>query len=74
MRPEVRVLRGLDLKVAPGKTLALVGTSGCGKSTIVALIERFYDPDYGHVVSVSQSHVFHLQIFCYAVIYGHGTF
>lgn len=41
-RPDVRVLRGLTLGIEPGKTLAIVGTSGHGKSTIIALLERFY--------------------------------
>uniref|UniRef100_A0A7E4W3A9 ABC-type xenobiotic transporter n=1 Tax=Panagrellus redivivus TaxID=6233 RepID=A0A7E4W3A9_PANRE len=49
-RPEVKVLRGLDIGVKPGKTLALVGPSGCGKSTVVGLLERFYDPVHGEVV------------------------
>jgi ABC-type multidrug transport system fused ATPase/permease subunit len=40
----------LTLKVEPGQTLALVGASGCGKSTTVALIERFYDVEEGSVV------------------------
>ena len=35
----------------PGQTLALVGQSGCGKSTSIQLIERFYDPGSGEVVS-----------------------
>jgi ABC-type multidrug transport system fused ATPase/permease subunit len=43
-RPDVEVLRGLDLVVKKGQTVALVGPSGCGKSTIVSLTERFYDP------------------------------
>lgn len=34
-----------------GKTVALVGSSGCGKSTILQLIQRFYDPDEGTIVS-----------------------
>jgi ATP-binding cassette, subfamily B (MDR/TAP), member 1 len=42
-RPDVAVLRSLSLSAAPGKTLALVGQSGCGKSTVVSLLERFYD-------------------------------
>lgn len=42
-RPDVQVLQGLDVSVRPGQTLALVGASGCGKSTSVSLIERFYD-------------------------------
>ncbi|CAH1955053.1 unnamed protein product [Acanthoscelides obtectus] len=48
-RPNVQVLCGLDLEVLQGKTVALVGQSGCGKSTVVQLIERFYDPDSGEV-------------------------
>ena len=51
MRPEAKVLNGLDLSVEPGQTLALVGESGCGKSTTVQLVERFYDPEAGQVVS-----------------------
>ena len=50
-RPNVPVLRGLNIRVRPGQTLALVGSSGCGKSTTVQLIERFFDPDSGYVVS-----------------------
>lgn len=46
-RPDVPVLRGLSIEVSPGQTLALVGESGCGKSTIVSLVERFYDPRTG---------------------------
>lgn len=42
-RPDVPVLRGLTFNVQPGRTLALVGESGCGKSTVVSLLERFYD-------------------------------
>lgn len=38
------------MKVEMGKTVALVGESGCGKSTIVQLIQRYYDPDEGVVV------------------------
>lgn len=42
-RPEQPVLRGLSLTVKPGQYVALVGASGCGKSTTIALLERFYD-------------------------------
>ena len=49
-RPNVPVLKGLNLSVKPGQTLALVGPSGCGKSTVVSLLERFYDPLKGNVV------------------------
>ncbi|XP_040289957.1 ATP-dependent translocase ABCB1-like [Bufo bufo] len=42
-RPDVQVLKGLNLKVPAGKTIALVGMSGCGKSTTIQLLQRFYD-------------------------------
>ena len=50
-RPTVPVLRGLNLEVKPGQTVALVGASGCGKSIIMALLQCFYSPDSGQVVS-----------------------
>lgn len=43
-RPDVQVLKGLSLHVQRGQKFALVGASGGGKSTIVNLIQRFYDP------------------------------
>lgn len=48
-RPDVEVLKGLDLLIEPDKTVALVGSSGCGKSTCVQLIQRFYDPVEGQL-------------------------
>uniref|UniRef100_A0A8C5B455 ATP-binding cassette, sub-family B (MDR/TAP), member 4 n=1 Tax=Gadus morhua TaxID=8049 RepID=A0A8C5B455_GADMO len=49
-RPDLPVLQGLNLEVCKGETLALVGSSGCGKSTTVQLLERFYDPLEGSVI------------------------
>jgi ATP-binding cassette, subfamily B, bacterial len=43
------VLDGLDLHVAPGESLALVGATGSGKSTVAGLLARLYDPDAGSV-------------------------
>uniref|UniRef100_A0A8C4RAN2 ATP binding cassette subfamily B member 1 n=1 Tax=Eptatretus burgeri TaxID=7764 RepID=A0A8C4RAN2_EPTBU len=48
-RLDVKVLQGLDLTVNSGETLALVGSSGCGKSTTIQLLQRFYDPQQGMV-------------------------
>ncbi len=42
-------LRGVDLQIAPGETVALVGETGAGKSTVMKLLARFYDPDLGSV-------------------------
>lgn len=39
----------MNLKITSGQTIALVGSSGCGKSTTVQLIQRFYDPQEGAV-------------------------
>jgi ATP-binding cassette, subfamily B, bacterial MsbA len=48
-RPEEPVLNGLDLVAAPQATTALVGVSGCGKSTMIHLIQRFFDPGAGRI-------------------------
>ena len=51
-REDVSVLKGVSFKVDSEKNrvVALCGTSGCGKSTSIALLERFYDPDQGTVL------------------------
>lgn len=46
-RPEVKVLNDIDMHIDPGQTIALVGASGAGKSTITSLLLRLYDNDEG---------------------------
>uniref|UniRef100_A0A2A4JRP4 ABC-type xenobiotic transporter n=1 Tax=Heliothis virescens TaxID=7102 RepID=A0A2A4JRP4_HELVI len=50
-RSDVQVLNGLNLKINANETVALVGSSGCGKSTVLQLIQRMYDPDAGSVTA-----------------------
>ncbi|KAK4184955.1 Leptomycin B resistance protein pmd1 [Podospora australis] len=49
LRPDAVILRGIDIEIKKGQFVAVVGASGCGKSTIVALLERFYDPSTGTI-------------------------
>lgn len=60
-RPDVAVLRGLTLEIEKGRTLAIVGTSGHGKSTVIGLLERFYNIRKGTIEvdghDVSQTNV-----------------
>ena len=63
-RPEAVVLSDFNLAVSPGETVALVGSSGCGKSTVIALVEQFYTPNGGSIeidghplVSIDAAHV-----------------
>ena len=44
------VLKGIDLQVSPGETLAFVGKTGAGKTTIIKLLSRFYDPTAGRIL------------------------
>lgn len=49
-RPDMQIFAGFSLVVPNGTTVALVGQSGSGKSTVISLIERFYDPESGEVL------------------------
>ncbi|KAJ9690876.1 hypothetical protein PVL29_013168 [Vitis rotundifolia] len=49
-RPDVQIFRDLSLSIPSGKTVALVGESGSGKSTVISLIERFYNPESGRIL------------------------
>lgn len=48
-RPTIQVLDDFNIKICQGKTVALVGHSGSGKSTCIQLLQRFYDPEHGKV-------------------------
>jgi ATP-binding cassette subfamily B (MDR/TAP) protein 1 len=49
-RPDEQIFNGFSLCIPSGMTAALVGQSGSGKSTVISLIERFYDPQVGEVL------------------------
>nr|GMC96482.1 ABC transporter B family member 19-like [Ipomoea batatas] len=53
--PEKMVLQGFSLSIPAGKVVALVGSSGCGKSTIISLAMRFYDPVKGEILLDNQN-------------------
>ncbi|XP_066306871.1 ABC transporter B family member 9-like [Miscanthus floridulus] len=48
-RPDIQIFSDFTLHIPSGKTLALVGESGSGKSTVISLLERFYNPDSGTI-------------------------
>uniref|UniRef100_A0A0N5AI25 ABC-type xenobiotic transporter n=1 Tax=Syphacia muris TaxID=451379 RepID=A0A0N5AI25_9BILA len=49
-RPDIQILKNISFTANPGETIALVGSSGCGKSTSVGLLLRYYDVDSGKVI------------------------
>ncbi|TWU71353.1 hypothetical protein ED733_002989 [Metarhizium rileyi] len=49
LRPKQKVLRGVDVTISSSKMVAFVGASGCGKSTMIVLLQRFYDPTSGEL-------------------------
>ncbi|CAM6101084.1 unnamed protein product [Calypogeia fissa] len=49
-RPDMPIFKNFSLMIHPGRTVAIVGSSGSGKSTVISLIERFYDPVAGEVL------------------------
>lgn len=49
-RPDAPILNGYNVKISSGQTVAFVGASGGGKSTLIALLERFYDPTEGTIL------------------------
>eukprot|EP01114_Cavostelium_apophysatum_P016899 TRINITY_DN48_c0_g1_i2.p1 TRINITY_DN48_c0_g1~~TRINITY_DN48_c0_g1_i2.p1 ORF type:complete len:840 (-),score=289.14 TRINITY_DN48_c0_g1_i2:235-2754(-) len=49
-RPDTQIFTGLNFSVPKGKVIALVGQSGAGKSSVIALLERFYDPTGGQIL------------------------
>ena len=48
-RKDQPLMRGLNLSVRPGQRIAIVGPTGCGKTTLINLLMRFYDPDQGEI-------------------------
>jgi ATP-binding cassette subfamily B protein len=49
-RPQDAALNGVTFDIRPGETVALVGPSGAGKTTVIQLIQRFFDPTSGHIL------------------------
>ena len=62
---EEKVLDDINLTISPGETVGIIGSTGCGKTTLVSLIARLYDPDSGEVlvdgVDVREYSLYHLR-------------
>ena len=48
-KKDVQILKGVSIDIQNNKVIALVGQSGCGKSSLISMIERFYDPNEGEI-------------------------
>ncbi|KAK3404215.1 hypothetical protein EUGRSUZ_K00531 [Eucalyptus grandis] len=62
-REDKVILQGFTLSIPAGKTVALVGSSGCGKSTVISLVARFYDPSKG-VILIDNHNIKDLDLKC----------
>lgn len=69
-RPEIPILSGFYLTVPAKKAVALVGRNGSGKSSIIPLMERFYDPTLGMMVLILISFLFCIYLGCVHVLCG----
>ncbi|MFA6815142.1 MAG: ABC transporter ATP-binding protein [Lentisphaeria bacterium] len=67
--PGIEIIRGFNLKVEPGETIALIGPTGCGKSTILNLIVRYYDVTGGALL-VDGIDIRNLDLHCYRQNFG----
>ena len=56
-RKEVPLLTDISIDVKPGQRIAIVGPTGCGKTTMINLLMRFYDVDKGQIKAVSYTHL-----------------
>uniref|UniRef100_A0A7S1NMY1 Bile salt export pump n=1 Tax=Eutreptiella gymnastica TaxID=73025 RepID=A0A7S1NMY1_9EUGL len=54
-RPDVPILKHLDLDISPGQRVAILGQTGCGKSTLISLLMRYYDPLSGRVLADNEA-------------------
>lgn len=64
-RPQKLVLQGFSLSIPAGQNIALVGSSGCGKSTVISLVTRFYEPLQGNASTSQLFHFFSLFYFLF---------
>ena len=62
-RPDLKIFNDFNLIIEPGKTTAIIGPSGSGKSSLVSLIERWYEPERGRIV-LDDEPIIELDVFC----------